>query len=144
MAVPSSAVEIAALAGMNVTIARPEGFDLPDDVMGRVRENAASVKVTDKMPEAFDGQHVVYAKSWGSIANYNQPLPASLREKWIVTQEKMARTDQGVFMHCLPVRRNLIVRDEVLDGPSSIVVDQAENRLHTAKAILLNLLQEKN
>lgn len=144
LAVPSSAAEIAAVAGMNVTIARPAGFDLPDDVMARVRAHAASVKVTDAVPEAFDGQHVVYAKSWGSIANYNQPLPESLRSKWIVTQEKMARTDHGVFMHCLPVRRNLIVRDEVLDGPSSIVVDQAENRLHTAKAILLNLLQEKN
>jgi ornithine carbamoyltransferase len=56
----------------------------------------------------------------------------------------MQKGESAVFMHCLPVRRNLIVRDEVLDGPSSIVVDQAENRLHTAKAVLLNLLKEKS
>ena len=150
LAVPSSAAEIAAVAGMNVTIARPKGFDLPDDVMARVaascKESGAKLAVTDAVPDAFDGQHVVYAKSWGSLQNYGAPLPAdaAFRTRWIVTQEKMARTDKGIFMHCLPVRRNLIVRDEVLDGPASVVVDQAENRLHTAKAVLLNLLAEEN
>ena len=150
-AVPSSAAEIASLAGMNLTIARPKGFDLPDDVMARVtascKKNGSKLKITDDGPKAYEGQHVVYAKSWGSIAPaaYNQPLPtdAAFRAKWIVTPEKMKKTDGGVFMHCLPVRRNLIVRDEVLDGPSSIVIDQAENRLHTAKAVLLNLLTKE-
>ncbi|MBI5210790.1 MAG: N-acetylornithine carbamoyltransferase [Elusimicrobia bacterium] len=146
MAVPSSAAEIAAAGGMNVTIARPAGFDLDDEVMARVRASCqasgATLRVTDDVQGAFEGQHVVYAKSWGSIVDYNEPLPAApeFRQAWIVTADKMRRTKDAVFMHCLPVRRNLIVRDEVLDGPWSVVIDQAENRLHTAKAVLLKLM----
>lgn len=146
MAVPNSAVEIAALAGMNVTIARPEGYDLDPEVMARVERdcaaNGATVRVTDEVPQAFDGQHVVYGKSWGSIENYGKP-PSSdpaFRKKWTISAEKMRRTDGAIFMHCLPVRRNLVVDDAVLDGPWSVVVDEAENRLHTAKAVLLHLL----
>jgi N-acetylornithine carbamoyltransferase len=146
MAVPNSAVEMAAMAGMNVTIARPEGCDLDPAVMKRVEKNCAlhgaRVRVTDDVPAAYEGQHVVYAKSWGSISNYGQPPPsgAAFRAKWIVTAAKMKKTDDAIFMHCLPVRRNLVVADEVLDGPWSVVVDEAENRLHAAKAVLLHLL----
>lgn len=146
MAVPNSAVEMAAMAGMNVTIARPEGFDLDAEVMARVKAeceaNGTALKVTDDVSSAFAGRHVVYAKSWGSIKNYGKPPSgdASFRKKWIVTADKMKKTDQALFMHCLPVRRNLVVADEVLDGPWSVVVDEAENRLHTAKAVLLHLL----
>ncbi|OGS36292.1 MAG: hypothetical protein A2506_10250 [Elusimicrobia bacterium RIFOXYD12_FULL_66_9] len=146
MAVPNSAVEIAAMAGMNVTIARPEGYDLDPEVMARVKKdcaaNGAKLNVTHAVPESFDGQHVVYAKSWGSIANYGKPpsLDAAFRKKWTITAAKMKRTDDAIFMHCLPVRRNLVVDDAVLDGPWSVVVDEAENRLHTAKAVLLHLL----
>jgi N-acetylornithine carbamoyltransferase len=146
MAVPNSAVEMAAMAGMNVTVARPEGYDLDPEVMARVKTacaaNGAALKVTDDVPSAFDGQHVVYAKSWGSIKNYGK-APSddpSFRKRWIVTADKMSKTDEALFMHCLPVRRNLVVADEVLDGPWSVVVDEAENRLHTAKAVLLRLL----
>lgn len=146
MAVPSSAAEIAALAGMNVTIARPPGFDLDPEVMARVKArceaNGSTLSVTDDAEGAFAGKHVVYAKSWGSIGDYNKPLNAdpAFRRRWIVTEDKMRRTEKALFMHCLPVRRNLVVRDEVLDGPWSVVVDQAENRLHTSKAVLLKLL----
>jgi len=146
MAVPNSAVEMAAMAGMNVTIARPEGYDLDPEVMKRVEQNCAArgtkLRITDDVPGAYDGQHVVYAKSWGSIANYAKP-PSSepdFRKKWIVTADKMKRTDQSIFMHCLPVRRNVVVEDAVLDGPWSVVIDEAENRLHAAKAVLLHLL----
>jgi N-acetylornithine carbamoyltransferase len=146
MAVPNSAVEIAAMAGMNVTIARPEGYDLDPEVMARVRKNCAAngtrLNVTDKVPQAFDGQNVVYGKSWGSIANYGTP-PSSdpaFRKKWTASAANMKRTDKAIFMHCLPVRRNLVVEDAVLDGPWSVVIDEAENRLHTAKAVLLHLL----
>ncbi|MFA6093153.1 MAG: N-acetylornithine carbamoyltransferase [Elusimicrobiota bacterium] len=146
LAVPHSAVEAAALAGMNVTIARPEGYDLDPEVMENVRAacgaNNARLRVTDATRSAYEGAHVVYAKSWGSLKNYGQPPCAEkpFRDLWRVSQDKMALTDNGVFMHCLPVRRNVEVDDAVLDGPSSIVVDQAENRLHTAKAVLLRLL----
>lgn len=146
LAVPSSAAEIAALAGMNVTIARPPGFDLDPEVMARVRAhcaaNNARLTVADDARAAYDGAHVVYAKSWGSLRDYGRPLPSdpAFRARWMVTAEKMRRGDGALFMHCLPVRRNLVVRDEVLDGPWSVVVDQAENRLHTSKAVLLRLL----
>lgn len=146
MAVPNSAVEIASMAGMNVTIARPEGYDLDPEVMARVRKNCTAngsrLSVTDKVPQAFDGQNVVYGKSWGSIANYGQ-APSSdpaFRKTWTISAAKMKRTDHAIFMHCLPVRRNLVVDDAVLDGPWSVVIDEAENRLHTAKAVLLHLL----
>ncbi len=146
MAVPNSSVEIASMAGMNVTIARPEGYDLDPEVMARVKKNCAmngsTLRVTDKVPQAFDGQHVVYGKSWGSIANYGQ-APSSdpaFRKKWTISAAKMKRADKAIFMHCLPVRRNLVVDDAVLDGPWSVVVDEAENRLHTAKAVLMYLL----
>jgi len=149
MAVPNSSVEIASMAGMNVTIARPEGYDLDPEVMARVKANCAAngstLHVTDKVPQAFDGQHVVYGKSWGSIKDYGTP-PSSdpaFRKKWTISTAKMRRTDNAIFMHCLPVRRNLVVDDAVLDGPWSVVIDEAENRLHTAKAVLLHLLAAK-
>ncbi|MBI3548863.1 MAG: N-acetylornithine carbamoyltransferase [Elusimicrobia bacterium] len=147
MAVPNSAAEIAAVAGMNVTIARPEGFDLDPDVMARVKRscdaNGATLRVTDDAASAYDGAHVVYAKSWGALSRYGEAPSAdpAFRARWIATAAKMKRTDDAIFMHCLPVRRNLVVADEVLDGPWSVVVDEAENRLHTAKAVLLKLLQ---
>jgi N-acetylornithine carbamoyltransferase len=146
MAVPNSAAEIMAMAGMNVTIARPAGYDLDPEVMARVKAgcsaNGTTLRVTDDVPAAYEGQHVVYAKSWGSIENYGKPPSAdpSFRNKWRVTAEKMKRTQEAMFMHCLPVRRNVVVDDAVLDGPWSVVVDEAENRLHTAKAVLLHLL----
>lgn len=146
MAVPNSSVEIASMAGMNVTIARPEGYDLDPEVMARVKKNCAAngatLHVTDKVPQAFDGQNVVYGKSWGSLANYGQ-APSSdpaFRKKWTISSAKMQRTDKAIFMHCLPVRRNLVVDDAVLDSPASVVIDEAENRLHTAKAVLMYLL----
>lgn len=146
MAVPNSSVEMASMAGMNITIARPEGYDLDPEVMARVKKNCAlngtTLHVTDKVPQAFDGQHVVYGKSWGSLAEYGKP-PSSdpaFRKKWTISAAKMKRTSNGIFMHCLPVRRNLVVDDSVLDSPMSVVIDEAENRLHTAKAVLMYLL----
>lgn len=149
MAVPNSAVEMAAMAGMNVTIARPDGYDLDSEVMERVKRNCAAngtkLEITEDVPAAFEGQNVVYAKSWGSIANYGKPPSADpdFRRKWIVTADKMKKTDDALFMHCLPVRRNVVVEDAVLDGPWSVVIDEAENRLHAAKAVLLDLLSPK-
>ena len=149
MAVPNSAVEIASMAGMNVTIARPEGYDLDPEVMERVKKNCAlngtELIITDKVPQAFAGQNVVYGKSWGSLSEYGKP-PSSdplFRKKWTISADKMRRTEKAIFMHCLPVRRNLVVDDAVLDGPWSVVLDEAENRLHTAKAVLLYLLAQK-
>ncbi|MDO8756797.1 MAG: N-acetylornithine carbamoyltransferase [Elusimicrobiota bacterium] len=146
MAVPNSSVEMASMAGMNVTIARPEGYDLDLEVMARVKKNCAAngtkLTVTDDAAGAFEGQHVVYGKSWGSLRHYGQ-APSSdpaFRKKWTISSVKMKKTNDGIFMHCLPVRRNLVVNDDVLDGKWSVHIDEAENRLHTAKAVLLHLL----
>ena len=144
-AVPNSAAEMAARAGLDLVVARPEGYDLDAGVMESVRAAAraagGSVTVTDDLDAAYDGADVVYAKAWGSLESYGRP-PAP-RPEWRVTAEKMARTNDAAFMHCLPVRRNVVVDDAVLDGKWSVVIDQAENRLHTAKAVLLSLLEKK-
>ena len=117
------------------------------------RENAASaggsVTISNDVNAAFENVDVVYAKSWGSKKFYGAPERdiaerEQYRGKWIVDEEKMARTNEAIFMHCLPVRRNVIVTDGVIDSPSSVVVDEAENRLHVQKAILAQLLEEEN
>jgi N-acetylornithine carbamoyltransferase len=145
MAVPNSFALAAAQMGHDLTIAHPPGYELDDKLIGEINSRAfdagANVRVTDDVEEAFDGQEVVYAKSWGSKMFYGSAADdieerAPYRRDWIVDAGKMARTDNAVFMHCLPVRRNCIVTDEVIDSPASIVIDEAENRLHVQKAIM--------
>lgn len=148
-AVPHSVLSVAAQRGLDVTVMRPEPFALDPEIVadaGRMAEAAGgSVVETDDL-EALDGARVVYAKSWGSLRAYGDAAAeAELRapfRSWQVTGDWMARTDGGSFMHCLPVRRNVVVADEVLDSKASVVVDQAENRLHAQKALLLELLGE--
>ncbi|HSK62536.1 MAG TPA: hypothetical protein VK893_01800, partial [Pyrinomonadaceae bacterium] len=95
--------------------------------------------------EAFNGAEVIYAKSWGAKQFYGNPdgdiaERAQFRARWIVDEDKMSRTNKAIFMHCLPVRRNVIVTDGVIDSPASAVIDEAENRLHVQKAVLAELL----
>src|SRR6185503_17650581 len=91
------------------------------------------------------GAHIVYARSWQSLEDYGNPtLAASRRSRttgWTVDEALMKATDNGRFMHAMPVRRNLEVTDEVLDGPRSLIYEQAENRLHSQKALLTMLLR---
>jgi N-acetylornithine carbamoyltransferase len=149
MAVPHSIFLEAAKFGMNVRLAHPKGWELDADVMAQARgmANAAggSVRVFHDMEEAMAGSRVVYAKSWGSLANYGDPAAeekakAGLRDAWRVTTPRMEKTDRAFFMHCLPVRRNVIVDDAVLDSPMNAAIDEAENRLHVQKALLLRML----
>src|ERR671921_1244266 len=149
MAVPNSFALAAAQMGHDLTIAHPPGYELDEDLIREINSRAfdagATVSVTRDVDEAFDGQQVVYAKSWGSKEFYGQPQDdieerAPYRGEWIVDAAKMARTDGGLFMHCLPVRRNCIVTDEVIDSDASVVVDEAENRLHVQKAIMARLV----
>ncbi len=151
-AVPASALHMAARRGMDVTVLRPEGFSLPGPVMEKARALAArsggKVQETSDRRAAMEGAHVVYAKSWSAPQAYGRPaeeapLRANLRdwcvaESWFQTARRDAR-----FMHCLPVRRNVKVADEVLDGPRSVVVQQAGNRLHGQKALLIEMLGKK-
>jgi N-acetylornithine carbamoyltransferase len=149
MAVPNSLALAAAQMGHDLVIAHPRGYELDDELMNTVRKQAAGaggrLTVTNDIDAAFADVDVVYAKSWGARQFYGAPEKdiaerAKYREQWIVDEEKMARTNAGVFMHCLPVRRNVIVTDGVIDSPASVVIDQAENRLHVQKAILTTLL----
>ncbi|MGD9628065.1 MAG: N-acetylornithine carbamoyltransferase [Pyrinomonadaceae bacterium] len=149
MAVPNSFVLAAAQFGFDLRIAHPDGYDLDEELVAEIYrqadESGGSVEVVSDPVEAFDDVDVVYAKSWGSKKFYGAPeeeirFREPHREEWIVNEQKMARTSDAVFMHCLPVRRNVIVTDEVIDSANSIVIDQAENRLHIQKAIMSRLI----
>lgn len=149
MAVPNSFALAAAQLGHELTIAHPPGYELDEELVSEINERAfdagAKVTVTNDIEEAFDGAQVVYAKSWGSRMFYGDAAEdveerAPYRAEWIVDEEKMRRTDNALFMHCLPVRRNCIVTDAVIDSPASVVIDEAENRLHVQKAVLAKLI----
>ncbi|HUQ30475.1 MAG TPA: N-acetylornithine carbamoyltransferase [Pyrinomonadaceae bacterium] len=149
MAVPNSFALASAQMGHDLVIAHPPGYELDKELMSDIARRAESaggrLSVTNDVGEAFDGAEVVYAKSWGSSRFYGAPekdMEARLphRSSWIVDSQKMARTRDALFMHCLPVRRNVIVTDEVIDSASSVVIDEAENRLHAQKAIMTRLL----
>jgi N-acetylornithine carbamoyltransferase len=149
MAVPNSFALSAAQMGHDLIIASPPSYELDDELMGTIRQQAAetggSVSITNEVERAFDGVEVVYAKSWGSKSFYGAPEQdiaerAQYRGQWMVDEPKMARANSALFMHCLPVRRNVIVTDGVIDSDASVVIDEAENRLHVQKAILAKLL----
>ncbi len=150
VATPHSQLLSAANLGMNVTLLRPEGWGLEPEVVTKARERAeslgGSLTETDDIDAAYDGAHVVCAKGWGSLDFYGRfeeepAAKALLRERWIVDEEKMARTARGIFLHCLPVRRNVIVTDGVLDSPLSAVNQEAENRLWSLAAVFGELIQ---
>lgn len=114
-------------------VTHPEGYELSPDYVG-------NAKVIYDQNEAFAGADFIYAKNWSSYQNYGQVLTKD--PSWMITKQKMALTDNGKFMHCLPVRRNMKVTDEVLDGEQSIVVEQAGNRVWSAQAVLKRMLEE--
>jgi N-acetylornithine carbamoyltransferase len=152
MAVPNSFALAAVQMGHDLVIAHPLGYELDEKLMETIGRKAVeaggSVQIKSDMDHAFDSCQVVYAKSWGAKHFYGAPdrdiaERAQYRDKWIVDERKMSRTHEGVFMHCLPVRRNVIVTDGVIDSPASVVVDEAENRLHVQKAVLAELLTEE-
>ncbi len=152
-AVPASAAIAAAMLGMQIVIARPEGYDLDPDDMDTIRrigrEHGASVQVSPDCDDALVGADAVCVKSWGSIRHFgNAEEEAQVRNgnrEWRMTQRRLRNTrgGKGIVMHCLPVRRNVEIDDEVLDGPNSVVVDEAENRLHAQRALLLTMIGSK-
>lgn len=150
MAVPNSFALAAAQLGHDLRIAHPGGYELDDELMAEIEkhatENGGSVEFTNDADTALEDVEVVYAKSWGSKNFYGNAEAdiaerAQYRKRWIVDEEKMARTNDAIFMHCLPVRRNVIVTDGVIDSPNSVVIDEAENRLHIQKAIMKELIK---
>lgn len=150
MAVPNSFALAAAQFGHDLRIAHPKGYELDAELIDETRKqaqaNGGTVEISHQIDKAFDDAEVVYAKSWGGFEHYgnaNQDIRERLvyRNKWIVDEAKMARTNNGIFMHCLPVRRNVIVTDAVIDSAQSVVIDEAENRLHIQKAVMASLIK---
>ncbi len=148
MAVPNSFALAAAQMGHDLVIAHPPGYELDEELIEDSRKVAAdaggSLTISNDMDTAFTGAEVIYAKSWGAKQFYGRDeqdtiTRAQYRNKWIVNERRMALTDDAIFMHCLPVRRNVIVTDGVIDSPSSVVIDEAENRLHVQKAVISEL-----
>jgi N-acetylornithine carbamoyltransferase len=150
-AVPASAALAAAHLGMEIAIARPEGYELDPDDTALIRriaqvQGGEFVHIMNDPDEAVVGADAVYVKSWGSLKHFGRPdqeraLRDGLRD-WRLTAARLRSTRGGkaTVMHCLPVRRNIEIDDEVLDGPCSAVVDEAENRLHVQRALLLEMI----
>jgi N-acetylornithine carbamoyltransferase len=148
-AVANSALLIASKFGMDVTLLCPsEDYLLDPRYMSLAAQYTKglgrSLEVTHDIDEAYRGADVVYAKSWGALpffGRWEDELPQREASRhFIVDERKMALTNNALFSHCLPVRRNVKVTDAVLDSPRSVAIDEAENRLHVQKALMLDLL----
>ncbi len=131
-AVPNSFVEWMRQTDYELVVTHPEGYELAPEFMG-------DVQVEYNQDKAFEGADFIYAKNWSAYGQYGKIL--SKDRDWTVTMEKMKLTNNAKFMHCLPVRRNMIVSDEVLDSDLSIVVKEAENRVYSAQTVLKMILE---
>jgi N-acetylornithine carbamoyltransferase len=149
LAVPASTLYTAARRGMDVTVLRPAGFELPAPLLQKARDaaeaNGGSVRETDDRVEAMEGAHVIYAKSWSSTRHYGDRLAdQKLRNEfvhWCVDEPWFDNAqDDCRFMHCLPVRRGVVVSEPVLDGPRSVVIHEARNRMLAQMAVLHRML----
>ena len=150
-AVANSGALIASKFGFDVTLLCPTPeYALDERYMNAARQaceaNGRTFTMTHSIEEAYDGADVVYAKSWGAIpyfGRWDEEKPIRDAHKhFIVDAQKMARTDDAVFSHCLPMRRNIKATDEVADSPRSLIIDEAENRLHVQKALMKRLVGE--
>ncbi|MCF6226376.1 MAG: N-acetylornithine carbamoyltransferase [Xanthomonadales bacterium] len=150
-AVANSAALIATKFGMDVTLLCPEpAYILDSQFMDEAEKNAlehgGSFQVSHNIESAYVGADVVYAKSWGALPYYGKPEDEwELRKNYrhfIVNEEKMALTNNAIFSHCLPLRRNIKATDAVMDAPYCAAIDEAENRLHAQKAMLLTLFKQ--
>ena len=148
-AVANSALLIASKFGMDVTLLCPEEAYRLDSQFELAAQQFAddsggSLEISHDIEKAYQGADMVYAKSWGALPYYGQPEQEwELRRKYrhfMVDEEKMALTNGGYFSHCLPLRRNIKASDGVMDADYCLALDEAENRLHVQKAIMLRLL----
>jgi N-acetylornithine carbamoyltransferase len=152
-AVANSALQIATRYGMDVTLLCPTPEYLLDPrymefARTNVAENGGSLTVSHDPQIAYRGADVVYAKSWGALpyfGRWDEEKPIRDAHKhFIVDSEKMALTNNGVFSHCLPLRRNVKATDAVMDSPACIAIDEAENRLHVQKAVMASLISQSS
>jgi N-acetylornithine carbamoyltransferase len=145
ISVPQSLILLLPRFGMDVKLVHPPGFELMPEIVEQARENARDAKTSFELVDDFDegliGVDVVYAKSWGALlTTADEREGKALIDRyadWITDDRRMAlAADDAVYMHPLPADRNIEVTDSVIEGPRSIVYDQAENRLHGQKAVM--------
>ena len=134
-AVPNSFAEWVNAAGYELVITHPQGYELDPAFVGNAR-------VEYDQRKAFEGADFIYAKNWAAYMAPNYGKILSTDRSWTVDTDKMALTNQAFFMHCLPVRRNMIVSDDVIESPQSIVIQEAANREFSAQAVLMKILSE--
>src|ERR1051326_445269 len=131
-AVPNSFSQWMLKTDFEFVITHPRGYELAD-------EFSQGAKIIYNQDEAFKGADFIYAKNWSSYREYGKIL--SQDKEWTITNKKMSLTNNAKFMHCLPIRRNMIAADEVLDGKNSVVIQQAGNRIWSAQVVLKKILQ---
>ncbi len=131
-AVANSFCEWMLMSEVDLVVTHPEGYELAKSFTG-------DAKVEYDQKRAFAGADFIYAKNWSSYRDYGRVLNTD--KSWMITEQKMALTDNARFMHCLPVRRNVVVADTVLDSPASVVVRQAGNRVWSAQAVIARILE---
>jgi N-acetylornithine carbamoyltransferase len=145
ISVPQSAAMLFARFGMDVVLAHPPEFTLMPDIVEQAKDNArqngGSFEIVHDMEEAFKDADVVYPKSWGCLLTTSEPTQAAAiaakYRDWICDERRMKLCkDDAIYLHCLPADRGIEVADAVIDGPQSVVYDEAENRLHVQKAIM--------
>lgn len=134
-AVPNSFAEWMNATDYEFVITHPEGYELDDKFVG-------NATVEYDREKAYKGADFIYAKNWAAYKDPNYGKILSTDRSWTVDSAKMALTDNAYFMHCLPVRRNMIVSDEVIDGPQSIVIPEAANRVVSAQVVLKEILKD--
>lgn len=133
-AVPNSFAEWMNAADVDFVIAHPKGYELAPEFVG-------NAYVTNDQDEALRGADFVYAKNWSAFQDPNYGKVISKDMSWTVTTEKMALTNNAFFMHCLPVRRNMIVSDDVIESPQSLVIPEAANREISAQVVIKRILE---
>jgi ornithine carbamoyltransferase len=145
MSVPQSLILQMPRFGLDVVLAHPPEFQLMPEVMDQAREQARKYKtgfeVVDNMEESFANADVIYAKSWGPLMTTHDPEEGKRIQDqykgWITDERKMALSkDDSIYMHPLPADRDIEVTSAVMDGPHSVVFDEAENRMHAQKAVM--------
>lgn len=132
-AVANSFVEMMQLQEADFVITHPEGYDLSSAIV----KNST---VEYNQEKAFENADFIYTKNWSSFDDYGKVI--SQDKDWMITADKMKLTNNAKFMHCLPVRRNVIVADEVLDSENSLIIEQANNRTFAAQIVLKKILEE--
>jgi N-acetylornithine carbamoyltransferase len=145
ISVPQSLILLMTRYGMNVRLTRPPEFKLMPDIVQQAKDNArqshGSFEILDDFDAGFQDADVVYAKSWGCmLTTEDHEESAKISQQytdWITDDARMALAkEDALYMHCLPADRNIEVTDSVIDGPNSVVYDEAENRLHVQKAVM--------